>query len=159
MHRNPTLPLVLAVAAVSIQAAIASPDHQTRSLEARCHDSPELAAQAAGVGRIYIDVEGDDVDCLAGRLQIALEVALERVDPVARERRLLCSPACWLDRPTSAIARVGHRERIWPAPPRPFPDGWVVFVVMVPDLTESWWWIAVGPPDADRQVAIEVIDG
>ena len=158
MHRHPALSVVVACLVVSIQAAIASPDHQTRRLEAACDQSLEDAARAAGAGRIYIDVDGE-VACLAGRLQLALDVALERIDPVARERRLLCSPACWLDRPTSAIARVGHRDQIWPAPPRPVEDGWVVFIVMVPDLTEDWWWIAIGPPGPDGLVAIEVIEG
>jgi hypothetical protein len=103
-----------------------------------------------------VDVDSDPpTECLAGRLQIALEVAINELEPIAAARSTPCSATCWLDRPSSAIARVGP-DRIWPAPPGPIAAGWVVFAVVVSDLTGGLWWIAVGPPDAEGAVAIEV---
>jgi hypothetical protein len=151
MQRNPTLAIAVAALAVSAQAAIANPSP--------CRDAPEQILANAGIDRIYNRVESDPaVDCLGGRLAAAVEAALRAIEPRAVERGLPCSARCWLDRPTSAIARVDHdRDPIWPSPPsRVGPDD-LVFIVCAPDLDEGWWWIAVGPRRDDGSVSVEVI--
>jgi hypothetical protein len=152
MQRNPAVAIAVALFAVSTQAVIAAPN-----IHVTCRDGPARALERAGVGHIYSRVDDDpELWCLGGRLEIAIRAVIREIAELARQRGLPCSARCWLDRPSSAVARVGPADPIWPAPPN-IDSSDLVFIVCVPDLDEGWWWIVVSEPDRDGRVEVEVI--
>lgn len=147
MRNRPTFLTVVGALAISVQAALAAP----------CGDDPVDALAGIDVDNIYNRVERDPrAPCLGDRLRAAVEAVIPEIAALARRRGLPCSARCWLDRPTSAIARVdGHIDPIWPRPPDAG-RGDLVFIICVPDLTEGWWWVFVSEPDAAGRVEVEV---
>jgi hypothetical protein len=151
------LPISLVLTA-TVASAAADPVRVVFDVEpADCAATIEDAASVAGVPSIHIDLAGPAPPCIGPRLAAALLAALERggLDELARERALPCDPRCWLDRPTAAIARVGHRrDLIWPPPPSSLDGNELIFFLCSPDPGERWIWIAVSRVEDDRITAL-----
>jgi hypothetical protein len=150
------LPIALVLAS-TVASAAAEPVRVVFDVApADCAATIEDAASVAGVPSIHVDLAGPAPPCIGPRLAAALLAALERggLDELARERALPCDPRCWLDRPTAAIARVGHRrDLIWPPPPPSMEGDELVFFLCSPDLNERWLWIAVSRVEDGRITA------